>query len=209
MINRSRRSTVTTALMSVLSVAVMNARDEASFIGIAELHFVDGNRALARRGAFRRFEDEPSSVIDRHLLSVSGDRIFYRFERDAKVVAQSRSALETVNFDVKWDELWFEKRAKGRCQNFERQTASLARADFKQRVSLRRRSFFIHKQANCAVALVDCARPFCRESQTDAVERQIAVLPALDFPDPDSVAKARGWRRGEFARASIVAITRL
>ena len=93
----------------------MNARDKASFVGIAELHFVDGNRPLARRRAFRRFEDESSSVIDRHLLSVSGDRIFYRFERDAKVVAQLRSALKTVNLDLKWDELWFEKCTERRC----------------------------------------------------------------------------------------------
>src|SRR5205807_3459990 len=110
-INRSRRSTVATAFMSILSVAVMNARDEAGFVGIAELHFVDGNRPLARRRAFRRFEDESGSVIDRYLLRVSGDRIFYRFERDTKVVAQSGGTLETINLDVEWDELRFEKRA--------------------------------------------------------------------------------------------------
>src|SRR5437588_6252229 len=103
-INRSRRSTVVTALMSILSVTVMNARDEASFVGIAELHFVDGNRPLARRRAFRRFEDESGSVIDRHLFSISGNRIFYRFECDAKVLAEPRGALQTVTFDVNVDD---------------------------------------------------------------------------------------------------------
>src|SRR5581483_1915736 len=114
-INRSRRSTVSTALMSILSVAVMDLRDEAGFVRIAELHLVDVNRSLPRGCALGRFENESSSMIHRHLLSVSGDRIFDWFERDPKVIAEAGSALKAIDLDVKWDELRFEQRAERRC----------------------------------------------------------------------------------------------
>jgi hypothetical protein len=101
--------------MSILSVAVMDSRDEAGFVGIAKLHFVYRNRSLSRRGALRRFEDESSSMFDSHLLRVSGHRIFYRLERDTKIIAQARGALKTVNIHIEWNKLRFEQSAESSC----------------------------------------------------------------------------------------------
>src|SRR6267378_4840254 len=159
--------------------------------------------------ALSAFENEPGTVIDGDRFDSATDWVPNWFECDPEVIAKAGRAFESVNVYTKWNELWFEQSAERRCQNFERQSSGLTRADVEQCVALLPRRPLIDKQTDGAVSFVDCSRPRRSETETEAIERQIAVFAAIDSPDANAMAKTGGWRRGELAWTTIIAIARL
>src|SRR5437868_5720159 len=193
----------------LFSVAVMDACDESSFVRVAEVHRWNGDGTFSRRCALSAFENEPGAVSDGDRFDSAADGILNWFECDPEVIAKAGRAFESVNVYIKRNELWFEQSAERRCQNFERQSTGLTRADVEQCVALLPRRPLIDKQTDGAVSFVDRSRPRRSETETEAIERQIVIFAAIDSPDADAMAKPGGWRRGELARTTVIAIARL
>ena len=148
-------------------------------------------------------------MSDGHRFVIPRDGIFDWLQRDSKILAQPCRAFEPIDLHVERNELRLEQ-SRERCrQNFERKTARLAGADGQERFSLFRGGFLVHEEADRAVAFMNCFWPRGGEGETEAIERELIVLSALDFPNTDAVTKAGRRRRGKFARTSVIAVARL
>jgi hypothetical protein len=149
-------------------------------------------------------------MINGDLFVVAGHRILNRLERDPEfVTAKTRGALQTVEIEFERNETRLQESAEGGGEDFEGESASRAGTDLEQGVSLFRRSLLVDEKTDDAIALVNCLGPFRGEAEAEAVEREVIVFSALDPPPADAVAEAGGRRRGEFARASVIAIAGL
>src|SRR5437667_93143 len=187
------------------SVRVFDLRDKTSLVRIIEIQLSHSGATFLRGNHVGPFEQETAFVLDSNGLGVPADRIPDRFKSQRDRRTHAHAAVQAVYLEVKPDILRIEELRDGFGDDLKRHAAFLACGDSHQGFALLGIRLLLKKQRESAIALVQRARPVGDETDRQAVQRQVAVAPAVDAPRAHAVAKALGWRRFKFARAAIVA----